>query len=93
MVKKKKNFFKAKHLTKKKIKMKIKRLIFILKITVNTIIFKVVIYKLNIITKSCSKAVKKRHDQKLYELAEKMIVQLQMTGCSKGTCDLLSSSN
>ena len=71
--------FQANHLTKKKIKRKIKRLIFILKNTVNTIIFNIVIYKLNIITKSCSKAVKKRHDQKLYTLRKKMIVHLQMT--------------
>ena len=55
----------AKHQTKKKIKREIKRLTFELKNTVNTIIFTAVIYKLNITTKSRSKALKKRHDQKL----------------------------
>ena len=61
----------AKHQTKKKIKREIKRLIFELKNTVNTIIFNTIIYKLNIITKSHSKAVKKRHNQKLYKLRRK----------------------
>ena len=61
----------AKHQTKNKIKRVIKRLTFKLKNTVNTIIFNAVIYKLNIITKSRSKAVKMRHNQKLYKLRRK----------------------
>ena len=52
----------AKHQTKKKIEREIKRLTFKLKKTVHTIIFSAVIHKLNIITKSRSKVVKKRHD-------------------------------
>ena len=56
---------------KKKITREIKQLTFKLKNTVNTIIFDGVIYKLNIVTKSRSKAVKKRHDQKLYKIRRK----------------------
>ena len=61
----------AKHQTKKKIKREINRLTFKLKNTVNNTIFNAVIYKLNIITKSRSEAVKKRHDQKLSKLRRK----------------------
>ena len=56
--------------TKKKIKREIKRLSFKLKNTVSALIFKEVIYKLNIITKICSKAVKKRQDQKPAKLTK-----------------------
>ena len=52
----------AKYKTKKKIKRELKRLIFKLKNAFNTIIFITVIYKLNIITKSCSKTVTEKHD-------------------------------
>ena len=63
--------FRAKHQTKKKkIKRKIKRLSFKLKNTVSALIFKAVIYKLNIITKICSRAVKKRPDQKPAKLTK-----------------------
>ena len=61
----------AKHQTNKKIKKEISRLIFRLKNTINTTIFNAVIYKLNIITKSRSKAVKKRYDLKLSKLRRK----------------------
>ena len=61
----------AKHQTNKKIKKEINRLIFRLKNTINTTIFNAVIYKLNIITKSRSKAVKKRYDLKLSKLRRK----------------------
>ena len=60
----------AKHQTKKKIKREIKRLSFKLKNTVSALIFKEVVYKLNIITKICSKAVKKRQDQKPAKLTK-----------------------
>ena len=55
----------------KKIEREINRLIFKLKNTVNTTIFNAVIYKPNIMTKSCSKAVKKRYDQKISKLRRK----------------------
>ena len=63
--------FQAKYQTKKKIKTEIKRLIFKLKNTFNTIIFNAVVYKLNIITKSRSKVVQKNHNQKLSKLRRK----------------------
>ena len=44
---------------------------FKLKNAVNTIIFNTLIYKLNIITKSLSNAVKKKHDQHLSNLGRK----------------------
>ena len=58
----------VKHLTKRKMKTKIRKSVFELRRTVNNIIFNAIMYLLDIVIKSLAKAKRKCHQKKLLKV-------------------------